>query len=255
MTDRTRLDWEDLGRREPYFGVLTEERFRRENLGPDALRDFFASGEAEVEHLFRVIQGAMGESFAPRSALDFGCGVGRLTMPLARRVPDVLAIDVAQSMLDLAGEHCRKAGLDNVRFRLNHDELASLEPESFDLVCSLIVLQHVPVKQGERLLARLLQATRPGGVAVLHLTFHRPGGRLRRLARAARARLPLLHRVAAAFEGRRAPLPYMQMNEYDLNRTFALLSTLGFRRAVVEMTDHGGILGARIVAERGSAGH
>lgn len=254
MNDRPRLDWEALGRQEPYFGVLTERRFLRENLSPEGLRDFFASGEAEVEHLFRVIRGTVRQSFAPQSALDFGCGVGRLTLPLARRVARVVGVDVAQNMLDLAALHCREAGLENVRFELNHDELLGLEARSFDLVCSLIVFQHISVPRGERLLARLLQATRPGGVCVVHVTYYRRGGRLRRLARAARARVPLLHRLAAALEGRRDRLPYMQMNEYSLNRVFAQLSVLGFRQAALELTDHGGILGARIFAERTSTG-
>jgi 2-polyprenyl-3-methyl-5-hydroxy-6-metoxy-1,4-benzoquinol methylase len=42
-----------------------------------------------------------GDDFAPRRVLDFGCGVGRVTLPLARRVDAVVAIDIADSMLSL----------------------------------------------------------------------------------------------------------------------------------------------------------
>ena len=52
MRDRSDADWEELARKEPYFAVLTDERFLSGSLTPDRLREFFASGESDVQHLF-----------------------------------------------------------------------------------------------------------------------------------------------------------------------------------------------------------
>src|SRR5882762_1792622 len=92
-------DWERFGRDEPYFGVLLDEKFRLRNLTPQALEEFFASGEAHVERVFRTIVRHLDPDFAPATALEFGCGVGRVLVPLARRCPSVVGVDVSASML------------------------------------------------------------------------------------------------------------------------------------------------------------
>jgi hypothetical protein len=60
MTARERLasvwmstdeDWQVLGRRDPYFGVLTEARFRLGQLTAEALDVFFRTGREEVGSL------------------------------------------------------------------------------------------------------------------------------------------------------------------------------------------------------------
>src|SRR4051812_1141904 len=75
-TTRTRsrfgqpMAWEELARREPYFSVLTDDRFLSDRIDDAARAAFFATGEADISRL-------LGD-FRPESALDFGCGVGRL---------------------------------------------------------------------------------------------------------------------------------------------------------------------------------
>lgn len=51
------------------------------------------------------------------SVLDIGCGIGRLTVPVAERVKKVTAVDVADKMLELCKENVKKAGLENVTFK------------------------------------------------------------------------------------------------------------------------------------------
>jgi SAM-dependent methyltransferase len=194
MRDRSDEDWQELGAREPYFAVLTESRFLREHLTDDARTAFFASGEADVSALLALLP----TDFAPRSALDFGCGVGRLTRALARRIERVHGVDVAPAMLDLA-----RANVPSATFS------AALPDGEFDFICSLLVFQHMPVARGLATLRSLIARLAPGGFAAVQFTFRRPGGPLRRLARSLRARLPWLHRALGA------RLPYMQMNEYD----------------------------------------
>ena len=225
------IDWETLAQREPYFAVLTDERFLRERID---FAEFYATGEADVAQLFAAIKRHLGAPFAPRSALDFGCGVGRLTRALAQHVPDVVGCDAAESMLRLA-----ETAVPNATFT------TTLPQRRFDFICSLIVFQHIPVVEGEAIVDRLLALLNDGGVAALHFTFRRPGGALRRLARRIRARVPLVHRVASRLEGDRRGLPYMQMNEYDRERMLGR-----FHEPMLIPTNHGGIEGAIVIARK-----
>jgi SAM-dependent methyltransferase len=225
--------WETLARREPYFAVLTDERFLSDKLTDAARDEFFASGEADVTRL-------LGD-FAPASALDFGCGVGRLTAALAKRCPRVVGVDVSPTMLEHARLNAPSAEL-----------VGELPDEEFDFIVSLIVFQHMPVREGMSALRALLARLGEGGGAALHFTLRRRGSGIRRLARTARARLPLVHRVASLVEGDRSGLPYMQMNEYDLEAIRAALALFGCEETAVERTDHGGIEGVIVHARKPS---
>jgi trans-aconitate methyltransferase len=232
MRDRAADDWETLGQQEPYFAVLTEDRFLREQMSDDDREAFFARGEADIAYLFGLMPG-----FAPKSSLDFGCGVGRLTRALARRVDHVAGVDAAPSMLRLAREN-----VPNATF------FSTIPDEKFDLIVSLIVFQHIPIRRGEALLDELLDHLESGGVAALQFTFRRPGSALRRIARAVRARVPLVHRIAQRLRSER-PMPYMQMNEYDQARVLAIMRRHGCGAPRIVPTNHGGIEGAIVIAK------
>jgi SAM-dependent methyltransferase len=235
MHDRSARDWEILAQQEPWFAVLTDERFLRERMSDDDLRAFFASGDADIAHIFDLMA---RPDFASKSALDFGCGVGRLTRALTKRAARIAGVDVAPSMLRLAREN-----VPNATFS------AAIPDERFDLIVSLIVFQHIPVVRGEGLLNDLLDRLADDGVAVLHFTFRRPGTGLRRLARTIRGRVPLVHRIAQRLRGER-PMPYMQMNEYDPARVIDIIRSHGCVEPRITPTNHGGIEGAIVIARK-----
>ncbi len=65
--------WADWGANDPYYGVLTDERFRNKSI--DNNRDeFFATGETFVADILATTEHVFGP-VARRRALDFGCGV------------------------------------------------------------------------------------------------------------------------------------------------------------------------------------
>jgi trans-aconitate methyltransferase len=233
MRDRSVDDWNALGEAQPYFAVLTEDRFLRENLSDDDRQAFFASGEADIAYLFDLIPG-----FAPKSALDFGCGIGRLTRALTKRVDHVAGVDAAPSMLRLARENVPNATFSS-----------TIPEQKFDLIVSLIVFQHIPIRRGEALLDELLGHLEAGGVAALQFTFRRPGSSLRRIARAVRARVPLVHRITQRLRGER-PMPYMQMNEYEQPRVLAIMRRHGCGEPRIIPTNHGGIEGAIVIVSK-----
>ena len=87
--------WEQWGRLDPYFGVLTHSKFRRESLTSESRKEFFDSGAAHVEYVMRMIRLHIDPAFSPKSVLDFGCGVGRTLIPFAQGAERVMGLDVS----------------------------------------------------------------------------------------------------------------------------------------------------------------
>src|SRR4051812_21302480 len=98
----TDKQWERLGELDPFWAVLSNPEYHRENLTDAQIGAFLDTGEEYVAWLWSRCRELFGEPFAPTRVLDFGCGVGRVTLPLSRRASGVVAADVADSMLQLA---------------------------------------------------------------------------------------------------------------------------------------------------------
>jgi 2-polyprenyl-3-methyl-5-hydroxy-6-metoxy-1,4-benzoquinol methylase len=250
MSGDYREHWKRYGDTDPYFGVLTDPRFHRAQLNEAALAEFWATGEAHVERVAALFAAHLGRELRPARSLDFGCGVGRVLLPLARRSGQAVGVDVSASMLAEARKAGEARGVRNVELREFAGSLSAL-PGPFDFVHSYIVLQHIPTPLGLRLLAELLALLSPGGLAMLQLTYAKPGeDTLRAMARRARAVLPLANGLANLFGRRSWGEPYMQMNAYDLNRVFLAFQRAGCHRVFTTYTDHGGVLGVALVAEK-----
>jgi SAM-dependent methyltransferase len=238
----TDLEWERFGAIDPYFGVITDPRFHRNNLSPAIRSEFFESGRAHVDHVMEVVRRHVRGNFAPQRVLEFGCGVGRLAIPFARSSREVVGVDVSPSMLEEAARNCEALGAPSVKLVRGDDRLTAVEGE-FDLVHSFIVFQHIPVARGMAILERLLERLAPGGVGALHFTygFRRRSATLRLLVK---AWVPGSNYLINLLQRRPLGTPVMQMNPYDMNAILARLSSHGIDVTHIEHTDHGGALGA-----------
>ena len=241
--------------------MVTNESFRREKLDESGKEFFFRTGEEYIEKVFETIHTQLDKGFVASRALDFGCGVGRLVLPLARHCAQVVGVDVSESMLAEARANVEEREVGNVDLIRGDDSLSEI-PGDFDLINSYIVLQHIPVERGIQLFHRLVNLLRDGGVGVLHVTYSDPpqthalSGRimrslkngLRNLARGgySRVRKALLGKTPDS-EDRSNPvsaiLPQMQMNPYDLHTIFHILQRAGVEHMHVEFTDHSGSFG------------
>ncbi|MBA2353601.1 MAG: class I SAM-dependent methyltransferase, partial [Acidobacteria bacterium] len=171
MTSSPHL-WERYARAEPFWAVLTEPRFSRDALTPDALEAFYASGREHVDGVIEVARRWVAPGLTVRRALDFGCGAGRLSVPLAERGIEVTGIDVAPSMLEESARQSARRGLAERCTYLCLDEVEwQAHAGRYDLVHSYIVFQHVPPDEGYPLIARLLGCVAPGGAVALHLLY------------------------------------------------------------------------------------
>ena len=238
MDMSTDTAWEEWGRRDPYFGVITDPKFRGAELNQNAIQEFFASGESHVHGVLSTIRTYIDPGFAPRSVLDFGCGVGRLLLPFAKIATDVVGLDVSPSMLQEARRNCDAQRLGNVRLFRSDDALSTLTG-SFDLIHSCIVFQHIPVERGRAIFSQLLRYLRPGGVGAVQLTYSKT-----RFAQTHGVAPPsLLPPEAAAQPPCTGADPEIQMNPYNMNEILFLLQKRGTSRLLTEFTDHGGELG------------
>jgi 2-polyprenyl-6-hydroxyphenyl methylase / 3-demethylubiquinone-9 3-methyltransferase len=80
-----------------------------------------------------------------KSVLDIGCGGGILSDSMARRGAHVTGIDLSVKALRVAQLHALEAGTANVEYReISAESLASAQPESFDVVTCMEMLEHVP---------------------------------------------------------------------------------------------------------------
>jgi len=173
-------DWEDLARREPYFALLDDDGAPEVAGNAEATAAFFEAGEGDAATLLPAIVSLVGRDVTLDRALDFGCGAGRLTLPLARRARSVVACDIAPTILEHARRNAERAGLNNVTF-IGIDELAG--SGAFDFICSLLVFEHIPSAAGYDIIRVLMTLLAPGGVAALHIPFRRSAATLLRLIR------------------------------------------------------------------------
>lgn len=241
--------WEAFGQRDPYFAVATQPEYHADQLDEAGKAAFFAKGEAKVEAFLHTIRQHLMPEFAPQRALDFGCGVGRLTLPLAARCREVVGVDVSPSMLDEARRNCEARSIRNVMLVRGNDALSTVEGR-FDLVLTYVVLQHIPPRRGERIIQALLDRVAPGGVAAIHLTHDAELSRGRRVFAGVCARVPMVHNLRNVVRGRRWDHPLMQMNLYHLPLVLAMVRRVSEGPIVLGPTDHGGYLGSIIYARK-----
>lgn len=242
-------DWERLGRHDPYYGVYADRKFHVSNLTPETVAEFFESGRIHVEAVFERIEAARRRPVRPRRALEFGCGVGRVLIPLAARCEAVVGVDVSPAMLAEARKNLDARCVGNVELVLGDDALAAVAGE-FDLVHSFVVFQHVDPARGERLLRALVARLAAEGVGVIQLTYSSDRPLRSRLVAWGRRNLPLFHGLWNWRHGKRWDSPWMQMNRYDLNRVLRILQDLGCHRVELRFTEHFGHRGVVLFFEK-----
>lgn len=165
--DRVRATWEQVGIDEPFWSVLSADEFKRDQLAStDA---FYASGEHHVDDLVALLGRQGFSTTSETTCLEFGCGVGRMTLWLAEAFDSVIGCDISRPHLDLAQAEIDRRGVDNVTLLHVADKAGLAELPQADLVYSVIVLQHNPPPIMAYILGRLLDSVRPGGHAVVQL--------------------------------------------------------------------------------------
>jgi SAM-dependent methyltransferase len=230
----TDADWRRIGATQPYWGVLTQPTYRTENLTPEAVESFYASGRGDIAGLVEKLEQTTGVRPSGR-ALDFGCGAGRLTEAMCAHAGEVTGYDISPGMLEKARARGGRATYTDV-----------LPDGPFDWLNSFIVFQHIPPERGMALMAELLTRLAPRGHVSLQVTIwrepHLEPARARGWRRLA---APLLRPLR-----RDPPTGAIHMYDYDLSAVVKLLNQAGVEELTLVSTDHGGHHGVIILGRK-----
>src|SRR5438874_1933711 len=86
--DELQQNWDRFGRTDPLWSILTDPRGRNRRWNEE---EFFDTGLKDIEAAFLQLE-ALGAKPRLGRALDFGCGVGRLTQALCQRFESTVGI-------------------------------------------------------------------------------------------------------------------------------------------------------------------
>lgn len=107
-----------------------------------------------------------------KRVLDIGCGAGLLSEALARAGAQVTGIDLAEDAIGIAREHAAAQTLE-IEYRVcSAESLAEEAPDSFDVICCLEMLEHVP--DPEAIVAAAARLVKPGGDIVFSTINRNP---------------------------------------------------------------------------------
>lgn len=161
----TQKNWETLGKTDPLFAVLTYKDKQGGKWNP---QEFFQTGKKEVAETMSYLK-ALGLNIPKRRALDFGCGVGRLTQALGDYFSEVCGVDIAFPMIELAKKY-NQCG-DKCRYLVDTSNNLKLFPNNnFDFILSKITLQHIEPEHSKNYLKEFLRTLAPGGFLIFQLT-------------------------------------------------------------------------------------
>jgi len=157
--------WDLFGIRDPLWAILTNPR--KKDAGWDAA-EFFQTGIWEIGERLKYVE-THRPLLSKHRALDFGCGVGRLTQALAGHFEEVHGVDISPSMIAHAKSYNRFG--DRCKYTLNEKlDLRMFDDGTFDFIYSNITLQHMPPRYSRRYIAEFLRVLAPGGALLFQLT-------------------------------------------------------------------------------------
>jgi SAM-dependent methyltransferase len=231
----TDADWREIGATEPFWGVLTDPRFKSENLTAENVESFYGSGVDHVTEIVERLRRQTGAAPGGR-ALDFGCGAGRLSEAMTAHVDQVVGYDISPGMLEKA------------RLRQGAVHYTDALPDGpFDWINSFIVFQHIPPERGAPLMEALLDRLAPGGHVSLHVTVWRD-------AHLEPARMPGLLRLRRAIAQARGRIKtasgLIMMYDYDLSSLVRSFQRHGVEEINLVATNHGGHHGVILLGRR-----
>lgn len=160
--DSRRLEktWNEWAGTDPLFAILSDPKKlgRKWDLGE------FMAHTPELDEALGLAK-ERGLVFGHTRALDFGCGVGRITQALADQFDEVVGIDISEAMITQATSLNRHGD----RCRYVSGTLAQFPDAAFDFAFSVYVIQHIPRSMQPEVLRALVRVIKPNGVAAIQI--------------------------------------------------------------------------------------
>jgi ubiquinone/menaquinone biosynthesis C-methylase UbiE len=157
-------NWNAFGKMDALWAILQAPDKKGKKWDQE---EFFKNGAREIDAVMQYIE-SLGVSLPRGRALDFGCGVGRLTQGLARYFAHVDGIDIAPSMIALAREYNQHG--DKCSYHLNEATDLTLFPDKcFDFIYSNITLQHMEPRYTKQYIQEFIRLLTPQGLLLFQL--------------------------------------------------------------------------------------
>lgn len=221
-------DWEGLAKQDAMWAILTNPDKAGNKWGAD---DFFASGRNEIAIVFDKLKNINALPIDNQNALDFGCGVGRLSHALADLFQNVTGIDVSPTMVAKANELNNNP--DKISFKVNSQTKTDFKANSFSFIYTTIVLQHIPYPQQVEYISEFCRLLKSGGV----LVFQIPTKDIRNLSvlQKIKSTVKVRERLSKIGVGN---YHHMQMNPVDENEIKSVLTASGCEVIQQVFTNH-----------------
>lgn len=230
MTSLRKLqrNWEGLAQTDPLWSICTDPEKRNKRWNQE---EFFATGKREVEKVLEHLRGIGVPLDQAAPALDFGCGVGRLTRALAAYFPECWGVDISPTMIRMAEDFHKDH--ERCKFCVNQGgDLPMFRDGYFGFIYASIVFQHIEKKYVENYLLELVRLLKPGGVFIFQIPDHFKASAMGRL----RHRLGLRSRLARLLKTKQAAFQ-MEMHCIPEEAIRKLLSGIKVRIADVQRTN------------------
>lgn len=208
-------NWEGFAQADPLWAICVDSLKRGNRWTQE---EFFATGRTEVARMMAYLRSLDLVPDSSSLALDFGCGVGRLTRALAEHFSAGWGVDISPTMIRLAEDFNPGAGC---RFFLNEaSDLRAFPDQHFGFIYSSIVFQHIPRKHVEQYLAECIRVLKIGGIFVFQVPEREKAPLVSRL----RNRIGFRRRITR-LQGRRTVEAFVMamhcISESDIRRSLA----------------------------------
>lgn len=164
MATRSNIEWKFWGKKDPLWAVATWKGRRKDGVNPWTDEEFYALGRSDWRD-FIVHWQRYGVS--PETAVEIGCGAGRLTKPMAEFFRRVHALDVSEEMIAYARKNIDRP---SVEFKVVDGCHIPCDDCSADAIFSAQVFQHLEAKQDvENYFREMARVLVPGGSLMIHI--------------------------------------------------------------------------------------
>jgi ubiquinone/menaquinone biosynthesis C-methylase UbiE len=162
--DELQKDWNDLAEIDAMWAICSDPDKQLNKWDRD---EFFESGRQHISKVLEIANQA-GISINRRLALDFGCGMGRLTQALAGEFDECYGIDISPKMIELAEQYNLFGN--KCKYILNQrDDLKIFDDNSFDFIYTVEVLQHINPEFMKKYINEFVRLLNAGGVLIFQV--------------------------------------------------------------------------------------
>jgi len=160
--------WENTANANPYWGVLTDEKYLSENINSDKIKEFYKSGNGELNFMINYLKNhsiSIGD-FKNYNFLEIGTGTGRIAQNSIKFCNNLYCIDISDKYLQL----CSNALTGNYTL-VNYKHFYDYNFEKVKLIYTWITLQHNPPHEIKKIVKRVCDILDKDGYAFLHIPF------------------------------------------------------------------------------------